>query len=153
MTMQNKASFILFLWREVKHWEKRSFCQRVPFFAFYIPKICFVLFQNIVYLLAFYPRAKVKFTSSLFFLLSRQRPDRNGVEYGEKFRLYIPTWYRVIQGFIWYFQNLLGFQGRQKLYHRKQRQGAMSEQVFMIFGHGQNHHNQTFTRPYKPNES
>ena len=31
-----------------------------------------------------------------------------------------------------------------------QRPSAISEQVFMIFGHGQNHQNETFKTPSQP---
>ena len=47
-------------------------------------------------------------------------------------------------------QNCLGFQGRKKFYQRMQRPSAISEQVFMLFGHCQNHQVQTFKRPYWP---
>ena len=40
------------------------------------------------------------------------------------------------------------FPRREKIYNRKQRQRAISEQVFMIFGHYQNHQNLTFKRLY-----
>ena len=58
-----------------------------------------------------------------------------------------------LKGFILYFQNLLGFQERKKFYYKKQRQRAIFERVFMIFGHCQNHQNSTFKRPYQPNKS
>ena len=42
---------------------------------------------------------------------------------------------------------------KKKIHYRKQRQRAISEQVFMIFGHCQNPQNQTLKRPYLPKES
>ena len=45
------------------------------------------------------------------------------------------------------------FQRRKDFYHKKQRQSAIFEQVFMIFGHGHDHQNLTFNRPYQPKKS
>ena len=55
--------------------------------------------------------------------------------------------------FIWYFYKHLYCKGRKKSNHGRLIQSAISEQVFMIFGHCQNHPNQTFKRPYQPKKS
>ena len=47
------------------------------------------------------------------------------------------------------FQNHLGYHEREKFYYKKHGQRAISEQVFMISGHCQNHQNQTLKRPYQ----
>ena len=60
--------------------------------------------------------------------------------------------YRVILKKVLFgiFRTILVSKKEKKIYYRKQRQRAICEQVFMIFGHCQNHQNWTFKRSYQP---